>query len=200
MRLVPYILKSLYFCLSALNLETLTYRYFFYLKTDILLCDSPKLIYINSVKLSNPFLLLTRVLVRISERKRQFTKSRLRLEDYIVKDFKEIGWHNVELIYLSQNRPSEGLSFQILSSPRITCVVRFDLRASSLNKPRDKAFYSFGTHNKVPPCIAMLYMSWFMGPEAEKGLAIVLKSHERFPARNALVPGISSGSGERVLD
>jgi len=46
----------------------------------------------------------------------------------------------------------------------------------------------------------MLYMSWFMGPEVEKGLAVVFKSHERFPARSVLVPGISSGSGERVLD
>ena len=46
----------------------------------------------------------------------------------------------------------------------------------------------------------MLYMPWFVGPEAEKGLVFVFKSHERFPARSVLVPGISSGSGERVLD
>jgi len=140
------------------------------------------------------------ILVGISEGKRQFTKSRHRWEDDIDKDLKEIGWHNLELIYLSQKRSSEGLSFQILSSPRIVCIVQFDLRASSSNKPRDKDFYSFGTHIKVPPCIAMLYMSWFVGPDAGKGLVIVFKSHERFPARNVLVPGISSGSGERVLD
>jgi len=66
----------------------------------------------------------------MSEGKRQFTKSMHRLEDDIDKDFKDIGWHDVELIYLSQDRPGEGLSFQILSSPRIKCIVKFDLRAS----------------------------------------------------------------------
>ena len=46
----------------------------------------------------------------ISERKRQFAKSRHRVEDNIDMDLKEIRWHNVEWIYPSQKRPSGGLS------------------------------------------------------------------------------------------
>jgi hypothetical protein len=96
--------------------------------------------------------------------------------------------------------PSGGLSFQILSIHHIMCIVQFDLRRATLNKPREKGFYSIDTHNKVPPCIAMLYMPWFMAAEAEKGLGFVFRLQERLPARSVLVPGINSGSGEKVLD
>jgi len=141
---VPYILNSLFLSLSALKLETLTYPNHFYLKADILLCESPKLIFINSVNLSNSLLILTGGLVEISEGKRQFAKSRHRFEDNINMDLQEIEWHNVEWIYLSQNRPSGGLSFHIISSRHIMCIVQFELRVASLNKLRDKDFYSFG--------------------------------------------------------
>jgi hypothetical protein len=73
-----------------------------------------------------------------------------------------------------------SFSFHIFSNLHIICIVQFDLRAASLNKPRDKDFYSFGTHNKVPPCIAMLYIPWVMGPEAEKGLDVVSLFHRAF--------------------
>jgi hypothetical protein len=43
-------------------------------------------------------------------------------------------------------------------------------------------------------------MSWFTGTDAEKGLGVVFKLFEHFPARSALVPGISSGSGETAQD
>jgi hypothetical protein len=43
-------------------------------------------------------------------------------------------------------------------------------------------------------------MPWFMGAEAEEGLGFVFRLQERLPARSVLVPGINSGSGERVLD
>jgi hypothetical protein len=46
----------------------------------------------------------------------------------------------------------------------------------------------------------MLYIPWVMGTEAEKGLGLVFKLNERFPARSVLVPGISSDRGKRVLD
>ena len=135
-----------------------------------------------------------------SEGKRQFARSGHRLEDNIDTDLKEIGWHDVEWIYLSHNKSSGGLPFQIPSNPHIMCIVQFNLRTASLNKPRDKDFYSFDTHDKVPPCIATLYMPWVMGTEGRKGLAVVFKLHEYFPARSALVPGIRSGSGKRVPD